>query len=142
MFFITAHFLLAIFPGQKYPLWWCKSVTLQQPEGTGLVAERSACGMRGCGRRQRMGARAREGGGSLCELARRVNSLRGATGEGAERLPGKAVKAVRSLARSSPSRSATTNRPRLRLRQRRCAVLLSGVISWWESEVMARKVSQ
>ena len=66
-------FLLAFLPGQKYPLWRCKSVTLQQPEGTGLVAERSACGMRGCGRRQRcwrrMGARAREG------EARSVSSL-------------------------------------------------------------------
>ena len=45
---------------------------------------------------------------SLCELARRVNSLRGATGEGTERerLPRKAVKAVRS-----PAHCATTDRP-------------------------------
>ena len=72
--FHRGPFLLASFPGQKYPLWWCKSVTLQQPEGTGLVAERSACGMRGCGRRA-AAVLAADGGARGGRKARSVSSL-------------------------------------------------------------------
>ena len=90
---------------------------------------------------------AREGGGgSLCELARRVNSLRGATGEGTERETAGKGRKGRSLARSLFPLSLSDHQPAAVAPSpaplRRCAVLLSGVISWWESEVMARKVSQ
>ena len=84
---------------------------------------------------------------SVCarSLARSAKSLRGATGERTEgerereRLSRKAVKAaLPSLFRFCNHRP----RPRPAAASTAAAVLLSGVISWWESEVMEREVSE
>ena len=84
---------------------------------------------------------------SVSALARSAKSLRGATGE--RREGGREGECLERPQRPlflpffpSPARSLCDHRPVAAAVAAAAAVLLSGVISWWESEVMAREVSQ